>query len=371
VILTRKSLVSELESALKSGSKDDRVRTLRRITDLFLSSSDQLSNEQIDVFDEVLGHLIRRVENKALVELSQKIAPVENAPPAVSKELAYNDEIAAAAPILTFSKKLTSADLVDIARLKGHGHLLAIANRKEIDAKITDVLIDRGDREIHNRIAGNAGARFSDEGMTLLVQSAKGDTNLFCNLGSRSDLPMHLFQRLLENADQADCEKLMLASSADHQEEIRSVLRASSASLDMPHEEGDFIRATNLINKMRDDGELDEIVLLEFSKENRHPEMVVALSNMCEAPHELIDNIMQGNRGGALLVPARAAGISWVTLKSLIESRWGSSMAPQSMEALKKDYSRLSVSTAQRVLKIWCKQWAAGLFSQIQYDLKA
>jgi hypothetical protein len=46
-------------------------------------------------------------------------------------------------------------------------------------------------------------------------------------------------------------------------------------------------------------------------------------------------------------------------------------MAPQSMEALKKDYSRLSVSTAQRVLKIWCKQWAAGLFSQIQYDLKA
>ena len=51
------SLISELENAIESGSKDKRVDTLRRITDLFVSDADRLNDLQIDVFDDVLGHL--------------------------------------------------------------------------------------------------------------------------------------------------------------------------------------------------------------------------------------------------------------------------------------------------------------------------
>ena len=74
------SLIRELEDAIRSGSKDKRVDTLRRVTDLFLTDAGRLSDQQITVFDDVLGHLIETSESKARAELSARLAPVDNAP---------------------------------------------------------------------------------------------------------------------------------------------------------------------------------------------------------------------------------------------------------------------------------------------------
>ena len=72
------SLIAELEDAIQSGSKDRRVDTLRRVTDLFVADADRLNDQQIDVFDDVLGHLIKRMEAKALAELSKRLGPINN-----------------------------------------------------------------------------------------------------------------------------------------------------------------------------------------------------------------------------------------------------------------------------------------------------
>jgi len=60
--------------------QETRVRTLRRITDLFPATKEKLSEEQIEVFDQVLSHLIARMESTVLIELSECLAPVNNAP---------------------------------------------------------------------------------------------------------------------------------------------------------------------------------------------------------------------------------------------------------------------------------------------------
>ena len=144
-----RSLICELESAVQSGSKSDRIDTLRRITNLFLATSERLNNDQIDVFDEVLGHLVKRMEARALKELSERLAPIENAPVGVIRALAHDDEIAVAGPVLTTSQRLTSDDLVQIANSKGQAHLLAISSRKRLDTVVTDVLVRRGDVQVH------------------------------------------------------------------------------------------------------------------------------------------------------------------------------------------------------------------------------
>src|SRR6202023_1211478 len=72
------SLISELEDAIQSGSKDKRVDSLRRITDLFVANADRLNDQQIEVFDDVLGQLIKRIEGKALAELSRRLGPIAN-----------------------------------------------------------------------------------------------------------------------------------------------------------------------------------------------------------------------------------------------------------------------------------------------------
>src|ERR1700739_2707561 len=119
------SLLSELEDAIKCGSQDRRIATLRRVTDLFLSESERLNENQIAVFDDVLCQLVKRIETKAIVELSFRLAPVDNAPIEIIRHLARDDSIAVAQPVLSRSARLTSADLVDIAKSKGQEHLLA------------------------------------------------------------------------------------------------------------------------------------------------------------------------------------------------------------------------------------------------------
>jgi uncharacterized protein (DUF2336 family) len=121
------SLIAELEDAIQSGSKDKRVETLRRITDLFVADSGRLSDQQIDVFDDVLGHLIKRIEAKALAELSRRLAPINNAPIDVVRRLARDDNIVVAEPILAVSARLSDNDLIDIANTKTRAHLLAIS----------------------------------------------------------------------------------------------------------------------------------------------------------------------------------------------------------------------------------------------------
>src|SRR5216684_4625757 len=90
------SLMADLEDAIKSGSQDRRVETLRRVTDLFLGDADRLNEAQVGVFDDVLCHLIKRIEIKAVAELSARLAPVDNSPIEVIRRLARDDEITVA-----------------------------------------------------------------------------------------------------------------------------------------------------------------------------------------------------------------------------------------------------------------------------------
>ncbi len=85
---------------------------MRRVTSLFLGESDKLNEQQIGVFDDVLVHLIQRIETKALVQLS--LMWLVNGPIEVVRRLARHDEITIAGPILTKSSRLSEHDLIEI-----------------------------------------------------------------------------------------------------------------------------------------------------------------------------------------------------------------------------------------------------------------
>jgi uncharacterized protein (DUF2336 family) len=139
VMQARKSLLAELEDAIHGSSRDQRVETLRRITDLFLTGANRFNDEQIGLFDDVLTQLIERIEAKALSELSAQLAPVAAAPVEAVRRLARHDDIAVAGPVLAHSTQLTDLDLVEIAKVKSQAHLLAISERTNLDQSVTDV----------------------------------------------------------------------------------------------------------------------------------------------------------------------------------------------------------------------------------------
>jgi uncharacterized protein (DUF2336 family) len=354
---TRSSLIGELEDALQSGSKDKRVETLRRVTDLFVTDADRFNDQQIQVFDDVLGHLIKRIEAKALTELSQRLAPVNKAPTDVVRQLARHDDIAVAEPVLTQSRCLSDADLIEIAKTKTQAHLLAISARPQIDTVVTDILLQRGDRPVFHRLAENAGASFSEDGFATLVEHSQGDSDLAEKVGLRLDVPLRLFRELLLRAAEAVRLRLLALAGPERREQIQRVLAAITE--DTQHEAGfqserDCVEAHTRALAMRSAGELNEATIFEFAKSGRYADMVACLSVLCGAPLQLLETLLQNDNREAILIPCKAAGLEWPTVRAIMGCRSVScKLSDHDVEAAKVDYFKLSLAGAQRVLRFW------------------
>jgi len=354
-------LIAELEDALKGGSSEKRVETLRRITDLFLNDADRLNEQQVRVFDDVLVHLIQRIETKALVQLSTCLAPVDNAPTEVIRHLAHDDEITVARPVLSQSKRLTEDDLIQIAETKSQGHLLAISGRGSLDETVTDVLVRRGDRQVTHKLAKNSGARFSETGFAKLVKNGETDESLAEKLGLRLDIPLRLLRELLLRATNAVRSRLLAAAPAEAQGRIQSALASIANEIGLEATgPRDFVSAAQLVQDINRSGNLNESTLMEFASAHRYEEMVIALSLLCSAPAQLIERLIKNIRPDGLIVACKAAGLKWPAVSMILENRFAHhSMSNEELDHAKSAFLALSQTTAQRTLRFWNARVAA------------
>jgi uncharacterized protein (DUF2336 family) len=272
------SIVDELEDALSSGSSQRRIETLRQVTDLFLYDGERLNEEQVKVFDDVLCLLIARVESKTRAELGARLAPIDYAPPKVVQLLAWDDELAVAESVLAGSRRLQTSALVEIASTKSQGHLLAMCDRADLPEAVTDVIVDRGERKVIRKLAGNASARFSDAGYAGIVARADADEELVDILGLRINFPLKFLRDLLRRATDAVRTRLLAIAPAGLQEEIKRILKtiASTVEEEKPSSR-DFSRAEQLVKLLNDLGELDDAAILKFAEAGKFDEVAASL----------------------------------------------------------------------------------------------
>jgi len=159
------ALIDELDASLADRSNEQRYSMLRQVCDLFLTHAQACQAEQVSVFDDVMIRLMVTVPREALVELSSKLAPVDNAPSNVARRLASDNDMAIAGPMLTKSNAVTDKDLAAIVAEKGPSHLKAVINRGRIGEAVSDLLLERNDPELLCKLAGNDEVRFSEVGI--------------------------------------------------------------------------------------------------------------------------------------------------------------------------------------------------------------
>jgi len=349
------SLIDEIEDAIRSGSKEKRVDTLRRVTDLFLTEANRLSDRQIALFDDVLGHLIERIEIKAMAELSTALAPVNNAPIELNRRLARDDEIAVAGPVLKQSERLSARDLVEITQTKGQAHLLAISSRRELDAVVTDALLDRDNRAVKHTLVKNEGARFSEAGFSTLVKSAETDSNLAEKVGLRLDLPSQLLRELLAKATETVRSRLLTVAPFETREAILRILdEVSNKVVQEVAAPRNFTRALHLVSLMQKNGILDEEALLAFAAGRKYEEVVACVATLCSTSVNLIVPLMKSVRNDGLLIACKAAALKWSTLEKILEVRSAvHGHADSDFSEAKTAYQKLSRATAQRTLRFW------------------
>jgi uncharacterized protein (DUF2336 family) len=358
------SIVDEVETAISTGSAEKRLDTIKRVTDLFLSSAGTFNGEQIELFDNVLERLIKTIEIRAvadisarmaLVEMSSQLAPIAQAPPSVVRRLARNDEIAVAGPVLAESARLNTEDLVEIAETKGEQHLLAISGRWWLKEVVTDALLARRYPSVSRRVISNPGARVSASGFAIILAQAESDPELAVETGIRVDLPPELRQQLLRNATEAVRSRLLSRAPPHLFEEIRSAIAAASTGVSREMSRvRSFTAAKRLVAQLKDKGELNEAALLGFAKQRKYEETVAALAELSQSTIEVIRPLMQSLRDDGVLVPCKAAGLGWETVHAVLNSRFATgNMGPRELARAQGQFAQLTTENAHRLLRFW------------------
>jgi hypothetical protein len=288
-------------------------------------------------------------------ELARRLARLERAPKNTVRNLADDDAIEVAGPILLHSPRLDDADLVDIARRKDQMHLLAISSRRRLSDVVTDVLVERGDEDVLFNMASNGNASFSEDGYAHLVERAVGDDTLIARVGERADIPRHLFRKLLMEASLLVRRRLLAQAPVELRGEIEEVLASVSYDMDpdtpAPRR---FTAALRLIGMLHQAGGLGEPELYDLAKSRRYEETVAALSHLCRITIEQIEWLMNGDRIEPLLIHLKAAGFDWLTVRAIIVLRpGGRRLSARDFEDICDDFKRLTYATARRVIGAW------------------
>jgi uncharacterized protein (DUF2336 family) len=347
------NLLDELQATLAHGTVARRVEALRRVTDLFLNHAVDYSDEQVGLFDDVLQCLMLHIETSAKALLANRLAPVDNAPPLTIRALAFDDIIEVAGPVLTQSNRLDDDALIEAARNKSQAHLLAISNRKQLSGAVTDVLVLRGNDEVVQNTVNNPGAEFTERGFTRLVNRAEHDDDLATCVGLRPNIPRHLYLKLIAKASDAVRERLESANPSQGKQvsgAVKEATRRARSSKSGVTEQTAIAHA--LVKSLFDDGRLDEFQIAAFAENGKFDETNASIAAMANVSVSVAENMMVETRAEGVMILSKVAGLSWSTVKAIINLRDDvAGGEPTDLLSCKATYERLRPTTAQQVLR--------------------
>ena len=349
------SLIPGLDEIVRRGDPRRRDEVARAISELFFQDAAKLGPELVDLFDNLLIDLVPHAELRARIDLAERFSQFANAPRHLVGQLARENEIMVAGPVLRRSPVLDEAALVEIARLKGQGHLLAMTERPLLSARITDVLVERGDRDVVRRAAGNAGAKFSPGGYSELIKRASQDGVLTLKIGQRDDLSGDQLKTLLNGTIDVIRRRLTEVVKPARQDEIRRAITEIEDAAHPPGPRRDFTDAQRTVLGLHREGHLGESALLGFAKANKYEESVATLSAMSGVKLPTLDRLISGDRYDPILILGRVMNLGWPTVRALIVLWYGPQRSPADadIEAARVNFAKLMPSTAERVVNFW------------------
>lgn len=353
--LTRQpDLLLELEGAIARGPRAWRPEALRRITDLFLARSHGCSSEQVAVFDEVMCRLEAEIELSARIELANRLARQSNAPPVLIRRLAFNDEIAVAGPVLSWSEVLDDAAILENAKTKSQLHLLAISRRTALPEAVTDVIVERGEFDVLQSALRNPGALFSNGGYGALIDRVEGRDDLIIQLGTRPNLPRHLFLKLLTRASETVRAKLENQNTAPREEVQFAVAKAVARMRRESEQPGrDYREAVRLVQEAEGSGALTSAWIEQAASKGCFEVVTAALASLCGLSLQAIEEALAQERPDPLLVIGKAAGLQWSAVRAILLMRSDGRGVPlEQQDQNFLIYGRISASTASRFVAL-------------------
>jgi uncharacterized protein (DUF2336 family) len=349
------SLIPGLEEIVRGDDPKRRADAARRIADLFLQGASGFRAEHVDLFDGVLIGLVPHTDISARADLAERLSLLANAPRTLVGQLARENEITIAGPLLRRSPVIDEPSLVEIARAKSQEHLLAMTERPALSPALTDVMVGRGDRDVVRSAAKNAGAQFSPGGYSTLVKRAAQDGVLTITVGQREDLSDAHLKELLAGSIDVIRRRLFDVVKPARQAAIKQAMTSIDSLIAPVDSKRNFEPAQRAILALHKAGGLNEQSLLGFAKAHRYEEAIASLSAMSGVKIGTLDRLITGERYDPIIIVGKTIGLEWATVRALILLRLGPNRmpSPADLEGARVNFARLMPSTAQRVVEFW------------------
>ena len=321
-------------------SSDSRRQLLNAVTDLFLLD-DEPSELAKEHYGEIAVHSLPHLGPAERRDYADHVAAVPTLPHEVAATLARDPDADVARLVLKLSPVLTDTDLAAIAVSQSQRHLVAIAERAHLSAGVTDILVERGDRDVLQTVSSNEGACFSDEGFDRLIQRGGRDATIANALARRSDLSASRAQRVINIVEQiaetgtgrgaSDLTNAQLLAKHARQQRLEVKLLLS-----------------DLVAKVR---ELDDVLIL-LAEEDRAYHLAQVLAQAADISTEQALRVLMQRDVSGIAVTCRSLGVGAAAFRAIMVLRnrrlYFSSI---DLDEVLRDYAKIDLATAERTLR--------------------
>lgn len=349
----------ELQALARRHQERDRKNLMLGLTERFLSDADTYAAKYGTEFGEIICLLLDEVPTETRALLSGLVAPLEQFPDTVVTQLA-SDEDSVATPVLEHSPVLSDVDLAEIATTVDIAKLTAIARRKKLGVRLTDVLVKRDESEVTKEVVANLGAKFSKPTYRLVAEKAKTDTSLQETLVERPDLEPTLAIQLHPFMSKELKDKL----NANQQQEAGSLLdsleEVVTAPKPPPAAKGPDIANIQIAIQKVEAGELDASEMaISLAEESALSSLCVFIGGVARLTEKSIKAAILNKDPKPISMICGGIGLSSDAFAAIVDVRAEQITLSASESKLEiKDYKNIDEKEAKKVLRVLQKKKA-------------
>lgn len=332
-------MLSSLTRMPAEMSSDSRRQLLNAVTDLFLLDEAPTEASQAH-YGDIAVRSLPHLETGDRRDYAERVSATPTLPRDVAVTLASDPDSDVARLVLKLSPVLTDTDLAAIAVSQSQHHLMAIAERARLSEDVTDILVERGDRDVLHTVSANEGASLSEKGFDRLIERGAGDTGISLALSTRPDLTPNRAERVMRIVEQLSdegglwskpsSEALTLARQARHQRLEVKLLLADLAAGTRP---------------------LDEVVTM-LAEEDRAFHLALVFAQVASLSTEQALRVLMQRDASGIAVTCRALGLGTAAFEAILTLRGRRLIfAKDRAKDDLKSYEALDSATAERTMR--------------------
>jgi hypothetical protein len=344
----------ELTRIAAERSPEKRLELLHKVTDLYFAGVGDHTASETYLFNDIMEKIVDLFSRDLKRQVSTSLAILPDFPSNIVRKLADDEDIEVARPVLCNALSLTEDDLVRLAERGSQAHLNAIAGRSILPEKVTDVLLDRGDRTVVHTVTANHGARFSSEGMDRLAERCADDVDLRELLVERPDLSPRIIDKLLPLLSGSLVEKLAErgyeVNGAIPPDMIAALRQRFAAALKTRKE--NIFQVSVLIDEIRKGhARLDDKVR-EVAEQGRLVDAAALIATFARLEQDKVFQQLYRGQLQTVLILSRSVDLTWPTVDAILAVRAAKQREPYfSDPSVRGGYEAIDAGTAQRAIR--------------------